>query len=590
MAGESCALDLTRQNESLDAAILNGFDQKTVVTVQDVRYSMVVSVQCGKAESFITYDPNGGRLIGAESGEAEQFTVGVSFDNALRPNTERGTDRFEREGFVQIGWNTRPDGSGEHIGLGSRVTVNKGSTLVLYAEWVQESPAEDFTYRSYGKGLTVTGYLGNAETVVLPQSVDGRPVDTVARDAFLDNKTVRTVVLPPSVEIVAAGAFTGCSLEELYLFDNIATISDAAFENCESFSTVHINAYEAPRFGKRLFSEYNLADKYDMLILAQDRRKLVVFGGSGAYNSVDTLQLEEALKEAGEDIVCLNLAVNGWFNGAAQMGIISHFLQEGDIFLHVPETSSGYSLLYDLTMIPGSLEFAYNRIRYYACVELNWDLFSCFDLRTVEDFFDGFDTFNRERETMAETSYTEYKTVMNWYGGSVERDFAYIDERGNMALVQKAGSARSSGEADLVVEYITDEAAAARRNAVYESMEERGVTVLFVYAAINADTLEKRLADPESLQRSSSDATLYYGRPEGIPLPDYESLEEWVRIYEEAAQERISVPILMPLSQSLFATGDFFEPDYHLSDDAAPVFTARILSALEGVLEGGGER
>ena len=589
MKDGACVLQITRQNAAVEAQIRNEFDKTTSVRLPDIRYSAVYQTECGSAEAYLAYDPNGGRYIDQPEGsEADgAYTVGVSLQSRLRPNTERGTDRFVREGYVLTGWNTEPDGSGEAVGLGSRVTVEAGSPLTLYAQWAKESSADDFIFDKYGKGWTVVRYTGSEETVVLPQYYEGRPVDRIAKGAFAENQTIKYVILPPTLEVVAPGAFAGSPLETLTLFDNIRTISDSAFENCGAFSTVHVNAYEAPRFGQNLFSEYNLADKYDLLILNQDKRKLIIFGGSGAYNSVDALALEKQLKTAGEEYLCLNMAVNGWFNGPAQMEAVRTYLKDGDVFLHMPETSSGFSTLYNISMTPGTLEFEYNRLRFYACAESNYDLLSLFDLRDVTGFFDGLQAINEERDTLPEVSFTDHKTEIDWYGGFIHNDLGYMDERGYLALPKKAGSSKSAGEADLVVEYLTDEAANDRLNAYYDSLSARGVRVLFACAAVNADTLEARLNDPESFQRPSDDGVLYYGRPAEIALPDYESLSEWIGIYEKTAEDLLHAEILLPLSGSLFRTGDFFEPDYHLSDEAAPVFTARIGEALLRVLKGG---
>ena len=592
MKGENRLLALIRQNESVQARITAGNGGEVTAVIPDIRYDMILSAECGTAGAYILYYPNGGsyREDDPMSGTAEPYTAGVILDSRLRPNTETGTDRLVRTGYVLTGWNTRADGSGEHTGLGSRVTVEKGGTLALYAEWEKESDTADFVFRKYGKGYTVTAYTGRAETVVLPSEYEGQPVDIITRGAFADAETVKTVILSPNVETVAAGAFSGCPLEKIVFFDSIRSISDAAFENCPCLSTAQINAVLAPRFVDDLFSEYNLADKYDLLILNRDRKKAVIFGGSGAYNSVDAMRLEKMLEEAGEDYLCLNLAVNGWFNGAAQIGMISHYLQEGDLFLHIPETSSGFSLLYNVTMTPGSLEFEYNRLRFYYCLESNYDLIALFDLRSVTDFFDGFQAYNEERADMPEKSYADRKTRIEWYGSVIERDLAYMDERGTLTLPKKAGSSRSAGEADLVVEYLTDEAANRRLNGCYDSLAGRGIRVFFACAAVNADTLEKRLADPESYEKASEDGVLYYGRPEGIALPDYPDLKTWADIYQKAAEEKLHARILLPLSESFYRDGDFFEPDYHLSDEAAPLFTDKLGEALIRELKGGDGR
>ena len=574
MKGRWCVESALWQNKELDAQIVNEYDGTTTVTIPNVRYSMILSLSCATASAYITYHSN--------DGEDRSFTVGHTLQSRLRPNTENGA-RFSRAGYVQTGWNTEPDGSGTHAGLGSRVTPVKGGTLDLYAEWAKESPAEDFTFRKYGKGYTLTGYIGTDSTVVLPGKYNGSVVDIIAPNAF-KNTAAKCVILPSSIEVIAPDAFSGSALRELYIFDNVKAISDACFTDCPDFSTLHISALLAPRHGQDLYSEYNFCDKYDLLILNENKKKLIVFGGSGAYMSFEALQAEEELRAAGIDYICINMAVNGWFNGQAQFDMITHYMKEGDVFLHLPETSSGFSLLYDTTMTPRIKGFEYNRLRMYYCLESNYDLISLIDLRGVTEFFDGFQSFNEERQELPETSYTDYKTSISWYGTIIRNDFAYINARGSIAVDRPANLGIGAGEADIVVEYITDQTAAARLARAYDALSARGVKVFFSTAPINADTLEKRLRDPASFDRESEDGSLYYGRPDGIGYPVYESLESWIQTFEQTVKETLHATVLLPLHETIYHSGDYFEPDYHLCAQKASEYTRKFTDALRALL------
>ena len=55
---------------------------------------------------------------------------------------------------MQTGWNTQADGSGAHIGFGSRSDSSE-----LYAEWEKETDSQYFSY-SDGDMLLLPGYDG----------------------------------------------------------------------------------------------------------------------------------------------------------------------------------------------------------------------------------------------------------------------------------------------------------------------------------------------------------------------------------------------------------------------------------------------
>lgn len=74
---------------------------------------------------LVIYDPNGGT-----GGAIDNVPVGISYTirNPIETNTER-------PGYVFIGWNTQPNGSGVSYAPGQIITIT--SDLVLFAQWIQ---------------------------------------------------------------------------------------------------------------------------------------------------------------------------------------------------------------------------------------------------------------------------------------------------------------------------------------------------------------------------------------------------------------------------------------------------------------------
>ena len=172
--------------------------------------------------------------------------------------------------------------------------------------------------------------LAAGSTVCIPPAIGGLPVLYIGAECFAGCEA-ETVILPDTALSVEIDAFRGSSLRELYLFDNIESISDHCFRDCPNLQTLHINAVEAPKWTD--FDRHSaLADKYDILIEHEHSPKIVVFGGSGPYFSIDTRQMTDALAQEG--YLVLNMAINAHFNAYMQFAMIEPYMRAGDILIH----------------------------------------------------------------------------------------------------------------------------------------------------------------------------------------------------------------------------------------------------------------
>ncbi len=127
------------------------------------------------------------------------------------------------------------------------------------------TPTSDFTYQALnGTYCTITKYTGTAEEVLIPSEIDGYIVQKISSDAFRDNKTLKKVVLPETVESVESRIFYGCTsltyvglnstltnignsmfygctvLSEITLPVGITSIGNYAFYGCSSLSTINL--------------------------------------------------------------------------------------------------------------------------------------------------------------------------------------------------------------------------------------------------------------------------------------------------------------------------------------------------------------
>ena len=520
------------------------------LTLPCVTHTQRVHLDFVASSGSILYDGNGGTF--ARTGE-DMVTVPFDISHHIRQNTDIGKD-LSRAGYTLIGWNTAADGSGTHVGLGSRVSVTEGSSKLLYAEWAQWSPASDFLYAPTedGAGMRLTAYRGSAGTVCIPPAIDGLPVLRI-EDGCFTGCAAETVILPATPLTVAGNAFRSCALKELYVFDNVESILDRSFADCPDLQTLRINAVEAPKW-----TDYdrhsNLADKFDILIEHEHSKKIVVFGGSGSFFSVDTKQMTEELADLG--YVVINMAINAHFNAYMQFEMMEPYMHAGDILIHIPETGRAQMMA----------ETGTSDMRIWNGLESNFDLVSDVDLRGVNNIITSFNSFNVTRAMREEKTYADYVDEIDELG-----NWGYVNsETGEFTTFkpERGTDTPFTHESELTWDYLTGDPV-ARRKEVYASFEAKGVRVFLSNAALNVDGLAYELYGG--------------GGNEAQKLQQCEEIAAYFDIYN--AQTFYEYPVLVDIADCLYRGGRFYNSDYHLGSEAAAEHTERLVQALRPYLE-----
>lgn len=485
-------------------------DGRVQLTVKNVQYPTRVKLQLTSDFAVITYDANDG------SGEV----IALPHDTSLhsRPNTSNGVGVFEREGYTLESWNTRQDGTGERIGLASRVSVPDGE-LTLYAQWARWSAAADFDWTVTENTVTITGYHGSDPVVTVPAVLDGKPVTVISEGAF-QNCNMTGVILPPSMVTVEDGAFRECSLETLTLSDNIETIGDKAFLDCDKLQTLRINAVEKP-YGTSYRRESCYADKVDLLLQAQGSKKIVFYSGCSIWYNLDSTQLAPLVEQGYRPV---NMGLNGLSNSALQMQIMGHFLEDGDILFHTPELSSETQMM----LKPAMDKEDDNKL--WCGLEYNYDLVTLVDMRTLPGLLDTFSDY-----LASKTEGTSYASVYMKDGNR------YYDEYGTIPFYRDHTEPELPNRVYLDSSYIND-AAMARLQAYYDWYQANGVRIYVSYACVNMDDV------PEE-QRNNVD------------------MIEWN--YHKAFEAMNGPVVISHLDDFLFHNSDYYDSNYHLRSETA---------------------
>ena len=268
-----------------ETEIIKDDDGKTVeIVLHEVKYSESICIQAEKGKYEILYDANGGQNT---SGDSDRVSICYRGTHQ-RINTSIGTDLFFRKGYTLLGWNTRADGSGQAVGLGSRIAWKAG--LVLYAQWTPWTDEADFIYKKVSGFAVITGYSGKAQQICIPPSLGGLPVRTIRENAFADTDC-KTVILSPGIYEIEKWAFRNSHLEQLYLYDDLEKIVAFLSQAEKKADEILSDAEEQCRMLKAAASEYcedtlrrmeeAVADAYDEVKHSRAKFRSALSAASG---------------------------------------------------------------------------------------------------------------------------------------------------------------------------------------------------------------------------------------------------------------------------------------------------------------------
>ena len=506
-------------------------DGKTVeIVLHEVKYSESICIQAEKGKYEILYDANGGQNT---SGDSDRVSICYRGTHQ-RINTSIGTDLFFRKGYTLLGWNTRADGSGQAVGLGSRIAWKSG--LVLYAQWTPWTDEADFIYKKVSGFAVITGYSGKAQQICIPSSLGGLPVRTIRENAFADTDC-KTVILSPGIYEIEKWAFRNSHLEQLYLYDDLEKISDYAFQDCDMLHTLHINAIEAPAYSGNYFDTFQ--DKYDRLLSMKDKKKIVLFSGSSTRFGYDSEMIDQAFP----DYEVVNMGVFAYSPALPQLELIRSCMKEGDVLLDSPEFDAA------------NRQFCYQKELDYATfamMESDYDVFAQLDLREYKQIFTAFTAYQDARADMERKNYDVCASEYDEDGNEVEEPS--YNEYGDY-VVYRPNSTSEKPIYGLPVNYTVNaypkDTYIDSINTEFQRFLDQGIKVYFTYSPRNK-----------------------YALSEGS------TQEERIRLHEYF-KSQLNVPVISELEDSLYTGIYLYGTDNHLSTEGAQIRTEKVIRDLK---------
>ncbi|MCQ2770593.1 MAG: hypothetical protein MJ236_02205 [Clostridia bacterium] len=360
---------------------------------------------------------------------------------------------FSRDGYTLVEYNTKADGTGYGVSLGSRMPMGGKPTVELYCIWVKQNDASEFTYTTSGSSAVITGYNGTATTVVIPDMIDGKEVKSIS--TFTTKTPVTEVILSKNVVSVEKKAFTSLkTLESLVMYDCITKISDTAFAQ-GALKHLRVNA------SLNLFSGWQQVQstiKLDRVVDAaySGKKLFFIYGGSGAHNGLDCVQIDDALK--GEYYI-VNVGSNAQCSAAYYFDWFEDLVDGDDVILWMPEC--GNWMLGDTRFHDRLWEINagyYDSLRYV-------------DISKFTQVFDSYQTYANSYHASQQCSYDTF-----WKSGDTYGDNAGVRASAGKTYYYDLDAA---GRWDISLETYTHQA------ELIAKMKEQGNKMLFTFPAMD---------------------------------------------------------------------------------------------------------
>lgn len=152
-----------------------------------------------------------------------------------------------------------------------RFAMLAGLALALMAvpsfagETAKTAPESDFEFRLSKDGtfIAITGYKGNTKNLVIPETIQGLPVEVI--NGFEGNMKIKSVVIPSSVKVIVDSAFYECtSLEKVTLSEGLLHIGRGAF------SSTGLTSVTLPKSIEILFNAFKDCDNLAEINIPDD--------------------------------------------------------------------------------------------------------------------------------------------------------------------------------------------------------------------------------------------------------------------------------------------------------------------------------
>ena len=99
----------------------------------------------------------------------------------------------------------------------------------------------DYQYSVSNEQVKIIKYVGTSTAVVIPDTIDGKPVTSLGSNCFNSQNAITSIVIPDTVTFIGSCAFQSCTkMESITLSRNLNKCDGSVFKNCDSLVTVEL--------------------------------------------------------------------------------------------------------------------------------------------------------------------------------------------------------------------------------------------------------------------------------------------------------------------------------------------------------------
>ena len=121
--------------------------------------------------------------------------------------------------------------------IGTLPIANFDNTITASATY--DSSSEDFTFDA--DTGTITKYTGSSTYVEIPSTINGVAVQTIGKETFKGNTSLKGVVIAYGITSVGQDAFKNCtSLESIQFPNTLTTMSESSFYGCTALTSIQL--------------------------------------------------------------------------------------------------------------------------------------------------------------------------------------------------------------------------------------------------------------------------------------------------------------------------------------------------------------
>ena len=165
------------------------------------------------------------------------------------------------------------------------------------------SPESDFEWEVAGEGVRLDNYVGKSAIIVLPDTVEGKPVTAIDGGIFNSTEWLVGIVIPNTVKALPEHAFFGCDNLQIIIAEGVEELGYDCITQCHALKTLILSENLRVIKQQALFGCWELESLYVPPTVTEivepykgsafaRCKKLTICGEAGSY-------IEQYCKDAG---------------------------------------------------------------------------------------------------------------------------------------------------------------------------------------------------------------------------------------------------------------------------------------------------